>query len=378
MAASDQTLVCVKQVKHDITDEWDESMPLPGDIIEGFSTENIDVADESFLPAKTSSEFSSQLGKINNCVESIWIKIRRGESLLKLQTCIVQQKVSILRKKYTIQAITDHRHIADLADLTLNQCIELQVMTRRVLNMKDKGFHAIKYDWKTKVKTYLPHQSSSVISSILFMPLISEHCIDTVTARCMAWFSAAISSGVPVVFVNIQTELIPPKENTNLFSNQQIHYTTQLIHGIRLWFLPGLKEIAIELIPQPNEARFGMEIKRTEEGFVCVYSVTKDTSADRGGLRELHEEATANGFLLVISRLDDKSTIPTCVCSEGLVHCCDHAEIKDLLIYAIDQYATIQLHVMAWPNQTHPSPNHSVGFTALLPPERSFTTHPYD
>lgn len=55
------------------------------------------------------------------------------------------------------------------------------------------------------------------------------------------------------------------QENTNLFSNQQIHYTTQLIHGIRLWFLPGLKEIAIELIPQPNESRFGMEIKRTEE-----------------------------------------------------------------------------------------------------------------
>ncbi|XP_058783105.1 uncharacterized protein LOC131657760 [Vicia villosa] len=265
MSASDQTLVCVKHVKQDIIHEWDESMPLPGDIIEGFSTENIDVADESFLPPKTSLEFSSQLGKINNCVESIWIKVRRGDSLLKLQTCIVQQKVSVLRKKYTVQAITDRRHIADLADLTLKQCIELQEMTRRLVNMKDKGFRrdAMKYDWKMKVKTYLPHQNSSVVSSILFMPLVSEHCIDTVTARCMAWFSAAISSGVPLVFVNIQTELIPPKENT--ISNQQIHYTTQLIHGIRLWFLPGLNEIAIELVPQRNEARFGMEIKRTEE-----------------------------------------------------------------------------------------------------------------
>lgn len=126
MEASDQTLVCVKQVKQHLTDEWDESMPLPGDIIEGFSTENIDVADESFLHAKTSSEFSSQLGKINNCVESVWIKVRRGDSLMKLQICIVQQKVSVLRRKYTIQAIIDHRHIADLADLTLNQCIELQ------------------------------------------------------------------------------------------------------------------------------------------------------------------------------------------------------------------------------------------------------------
>ncbi|XP_045800105.1 uncharacterized protein LOC123894216 [Trifolium pratense] len=380
MASSDQTLVCVKQVKQEVTNEWDETMPLPGDIIEGFSIHDVDDVDESFLPVKTSSEFSSQLGKINPSVDSIWIKVRRGDSLLKLQTCVVQQKGYVLRRKYTVQATTDHRHIVDLADLTLKQCIELQVMTRRV-DMQDKGFHkdAIKYDWKMKVGTYLPHQSSSVVSSILFMPLISENCINTTTARCMAWFSAAISSGVPLVFVNIQTELIPPTiENTNLSSNQQIHCTAQIIHGIRLWFLPGLEEIPIELIPQRNEARFGMEIKRTEEGFVCIYSVMKDTSADRGGLRELHEEATANGFLLVISRLDDKNTIPTSVCSDGLIHCCDHAEIKNLLISALGQYETIQLHVMAWPNQTRSSQNHVVGFSALLPPESSFPIHQYD
>ncbi|KAK2391938.1 hypothetical protein QL285_065349 [Trifolium repens] len=380
MASSNQTHVCVKQVKQEVTNEWDDSMPLPGDIIEGFSVHDVDDVDESFLPVKTCSEFSSQLGKINPSVDSIWIKVRRGDSLLKLQTCVAQQKGYVLRRKYTIQATTDPRHIVDLADLTLNQCIELQVMTRRVVHIQGKGFHkdAIKYDWKMKVGTYLPHQSSSVVSSILFMPLVSEHCINITTARCMAWFSAAISSGVPLVFVNIQTELIPPTiENTNLSSNQQIHYTSQIIHGIRLWFLPGLEEIPIELIPQPNEARFGMEIKRTEEGFVCIYSVMKDTSADRGGLRELHEEATANGNLLVISRLDDKNTIPTSVCSDGLIHCCDHAEIKDLLISAIHQYETIQLHVMAWPNQTRSSQNH-VGFSALLPPESLFPIHQYD
>lgn len=126
MAASDQTLVCVKQVKQEVADEWDESMPLPGDIIEGFSEHDVDDADESFVSVKTNSEFSSQLGKINQRVESIWIQVRRGDGLLKLQTCIVQQKVSVLRRKYTIQATTDHRHIADLADLTLKQCIELQ------------------------------------------------------------------------------------------------------------------------------------------------------------------------------------------------------------------------------------------------------------
>lgn len=129
-SASDQTLVvCVKQVKQEVVDEWDESMPLPGDIIDGFSEQqDADDDDDSFLPVKTSSEFSSQLGKINPRVESIWVKVRRGDnSLLKLHTRVVQQKSSILGRKYaTIQAATDHRHIADLGDLTLKQCTELQ------------------------------------------------------------------------------------------------------------------------------------------------------------------------------------------------------------------------------------------------------------
>lgn len=111
---------------------------------------------------------------------------------------------------------------------------------------------------------------------------------------------------------------------------------------------------------------------------MCIYSVMTGTSADRAGLRELQEEATANGFLLVMSRLEGKSTMPTSVCFDGLVHCCDQAEIKDLLISAIDQYDTIKMHLMAWPNQTRPSSIQPVGFAALLPPQGSFPTHHYD
>ncbi|KAG4394362.1 hypothetical protein JHK82_054943 [Glycine max] len=208
------------------------------------------------------------------------------------------------------------------------------------------------------------------------MPLISEYCIDTTTVRCMAWFSATVSSGVPLVFVNIQTEQIPSTEETHFLkreiatSKQKINNANQIMHGIRLWFLPGLAEILVVLIPQPGEARFGMEIKRTEEGFVYIYSVMRGSPADRAGVREMYEELSANEFLLVISRLQCKSIMPMNVCSASLVHCCDQSEMKDILTSAIDQYEMIQVHVMAWSNQTRPSPIPDVGgLAALLHPK---------
>ncbi|KAL2346583.1 hypothetical protein Fmac_000583 [Flemingia macrophylla] len=373
MATCDQTLVCVKQVRQEVEDEWDEGMPLPGDIIEGFSEHG---ADDSFLPVKATSELSSQLGKINQRLELIWIKVRRGDSLVKLQARIVQQKGFILQRKYTVQAATDHRHVADLGDLTLEQCNELQEMSRRV-KKQGREFRrtGMNYDWKMKVGTYMPDQYCSVISSILFMPLSSEYCIHTTTARCMAWFSAAISSGIPLVFVNIQTELIPSTEETRFWKRETATCKqnkingTQIMHGVRLWFLPGLAEISLVLIPRPGEVLFGMEIKRTEEGFVCIYSVMRGSPADRAGMRELYEESSANGFLLVISRLQCKSIMPMNACSAGLVHCCEQSEIKEILSSAIEQYETIQLHVMAWPNQTRPSPIPAIGFANLLPPK---------
>ncbi|KAH7523861.1 hypothetical protein FEM48_Zijuj06G0056900 [Ziziphus jujuba var. spinosa] len=301
MSSSNQTLVCVKQVKQEWLEEWDESMPLPGDIIEGISESDME---ELFVCVKAKSELSSQLGKMGQHVEIIWVKIN----------------------------------------------VVIAEMSRRVVNVESRGFNkrGIKYDWKMKADTYLPDQRCTVVSSILFTPLQEEHSVEATTARCMAWFSASVSSGTPLVFVNIQTEQI----------------------GIRLWFLPGVAELLVELIPKPGEIRFGMDIKRTEEGFICIYSVTKGSAADRAGLGSLHDEACGSGHLLVMSRLEGKSLMPSHVSSGGLIHCCDHTELRDTLTSAIDQMDRIQIHVMAWPNQTRlnnvPQP---LGVATLRPPD---------
>ncbi|EOY30000.1 Uncharacterized protein TCM_037357 [Theobroma cacao] len=377
-----QTLVCVKRVKQDEQEEWDESMPLPGDIIEGFAEKDVD---ELFLPAKARSELSSQLGKIGQKVETIWVKVRRGDATHKLRVRVVAEKGSMLQRKYTIRAARDDRHVAVLGDLTLEECTNLQEMSRRVLNVDFRGFNRkeVKYDWKTKVGTYMPDQGSTVISSILFLPFQGEFSIEATLSRSMAWFTAAVSSGAPLVFVNIQTEQIVTSEKTNPSGKeisrgkQQNHTTTvELLKGIRLWFLPGVDEVSLEMIPEPEEGRFGLDIKRTDEGFICIYSVINGSAADRAGLQQLLEEANAKKHLIVISRLEGKSLMPSSVSSAGLIHCCDHNEIRDTLALAIERMDIVQLHIMAWPNQTRPDTPRAIGAAATLQPPSGYYHSP--
>ncbi|KAF5175521.1 hypothetical protein FRX31_034895 [Thalictrum thalictroides] len=373
-----QTLVCVKQVKQEVPEEWDETMPLPGDIIEGIAEEE---GDEFFIPTKLRySDLSLQLGKLNKHAEFIWIKIRRGEDSLKLRACIVPDRGIKLQRRYTIRAASDNRHVAVLGDCTLDQCTELQEKSRTIVNVNEKGFSKkrVKYDWKKKVGTYLPDQRSTVISSILFMPLAGEHTVGSTTSRSMAWFSGATSSGAPLVFVNIQTEQVVTSERNNCFGRemswgrqQSLNTTIQIVQGIRIWFLPGVAEVPIVLTPELGENRFGMDIKRTEEGFICVYTVAKGSAADRAGLRRLQEQAAETGHLVMISRLDGKSLMPSMVSSNGLIHCCDSVAVKTTLAEAIERMDCMNLHIMAWPN--HKAPPHTprdIGDVAFLKPPK--------
>ncbi|XP_024959002.1 uncharacterized protein LOC112499973 [Cynara cardunculus var. scolymus] len=363
-----QTLVCVKQVKQGAVEEWDEEMPLPGDIIEGIAASDgctfDNVEDKLFVPTKGKSEVKSLLGRINkrNADGFVWLKVRRGDQTVNLRVCIVQEK-RLLHRKFSFRAVSNDKHVAVLDDLDFDQCTELQERSRRAVSVVSRGFNqeAVKYDWRRKVATYLPDHQSTVVNSILFKPLPNEHDVHATTIRTMAWFSAAVSSGTPIVFVNIQTEQIVPLEKCN-----STKIPTQIVHGIRLWFLPGTAEIPIQMTPQPTENRLGIDVKRTEEGFMCLYAVTKGSAADRAGLGRLFENATETGHLVVISRLEGKTVMPTMVSSDGLLHCCDHGDIRDALVGAMDQLDTIRLHIMSWPTTTLST--QPVGVASLRPP----------
>lgn len=104
------------------------------------------------------------------------------------------------------------------------------------------------------------------------------------------------------------------------------------------------------------------------QGFICIYSVSKGTAADRAGLNHLLEQANETRNLVVMSRLQGKSLMPSIVDSEGLIHCCDNADIKETLISAMDIMESIQLHVMSYPNHINVGTPLATGAAILKPP----------
>lgn len=70
----------------------------------------------------------------------------------------------------------------------------------------------VAYPWEQKMMTFLPVSGSAMVFSLLVMPpALSPRArdyagVEHTSARAIAWLSAAQASGVPITFVNIQTE----------------------------------------------------------------------------------------------------------------------------------------------------------------------------
>lgn len=101
---------------------------------------------------------------------------------------------------------------------------------------------------------------------------------------------------------------------------------------------------------------------------MCIFAVTIGSAADRAGLRQLFENSIEMGHMVVISRLEGKNVMPTMVSSDGLLHCCNHDDIRDTLVGAVDQLESISLHIMSWPTTQNIHTTQPVGAAALRPP----------
>lgn len=81
----------------------------------------------------------------------------------------------------------------------------------KLSSMKLKDSY-VAYPWEQKMMTFLPVSGSAMVFSLLMMPPTQSPKardlagVEHTSARAIAWLSAAQASGVPITFVNIQTE----------------------------------------------------------------------------------------------------------------------------------------------------------------------------
>ncbi|KAJ6392785.1 hypothetical protein OIU77_022300 [Salix suchowensis] len=145
---------------------------------------------------------------------------------------------------------------------------------------------------------------SSSFLSLLLLPKASDGAasryndLEDTLARAHAWLCASQVSGVPVVFMNIQTESLLTKisgetasstvnagslsdfsglANVSLYGFEDYHgVDLGVVRAARLWYAPLCGEFAIEVRIKEDDTKLGFAISRTEEGFIYISSVMDD------------------------------------------------------------------------------------------------------
>lgn len=75
----------------------------------------------------------------------------------------------------------------------------------------------VPYNWEKKMKEFLPVPNSSCFLSMLVLPkaldLVASryNCLEDTLARANTWLFASQASGVPIEFMNVQTEALLTK-----------------------------------------------------------------------------------------------------------------------------------------------------------------------
>ncbi|CAK9861706.1 unnamed protein product [Sphagnum jensenii] len=367
-----------------VSDSWTDSKLLSGDIVLQVSTDSGVEFRAPFAGGKAGLQ--REFRKLTNARGGLKVKVKRGQTILDVWVKVALDESSLLKKNYVLVSLLDATHVATLVDSIEPECIDLQEeyskkdeLLLRMNSMRLKESN-VAYPWEQKLQTHLPVSGSATVFSLLVMPVaLSPKArdyagVEDTSARAVAWLSAAQESGVPISFVNIQTEPlflqvghpvavttmqqnIYKSEWVPLFQNREA-MDMDVVRAVRLWYMPAGAEFAIELRPEENEARLGVGISCTEEGFCYVSSVDPGTVADRAGLLTLYQGACEARKLLVVSRLGREKITPWLVSSGGSIRCFDTVSMSDKLSLHRQTGESVKLHVMLWDGALHDSSGH--------------------
>ncbi|XP_044404065.1 uncharacterized protein [Triticum aestivum] len=340
----------------------------------------------------------------------------------RMQACIVPQETGgggggmamVGRsQKYVLRSIRDPNYAVGLVDRSESECVAFRgSRSSRVVCALSKaqlqdGY--VSYPWEKKMKEVLPVPSASSFLSLLVLPTALDRAnsrynsVDDTLARANAWFLASQAAGVPIAFLNVQTEALltkisgdmasatvnsgsladlPNLANASLYGFEDYHgVDIGVVKAVRLWFTAAAGEMPVEITLEEGDTKLGFAISRTEEGFLYISSVMEDdsdrpTPSTRSGLRDLYREAKRASKLLVISRVSCRKVLPWMVSTSGAIRCFDTVSLSQKLSLHRHALRPILLHVLMWdfgtdaPNRPQgapcPTPQPSPAFAELL------------
>eukprot|EP00249_Psilotum_nudum_P021054 c27952_g1_i5 orf=272-1237(+) len=197
-----------------------EDKLLSGDIVQEVNVGGVSLV-APFAGGKTGLQRElRQLYGTGDTLVQVKVRRARGKTA-EVGASIVPDESVMLRRNYALRALNDPSHIVTLVDSTEEECLALQEMRcARLLNqlantpLKDVYRQ---YSWEEKMQQVLPIQRSNMVFSFLVVPFSPDRAVpsyndlDDTVVRAMSWLSASQTSGVPINFLNIQTEPILTK-----------------------------------------------------------------------------------------------------------------------------------------------------------------------
>ncbi|KAI3688218.1 hypothetical protein L1987_81928 [Smallanthus sonchifolius] len=363
-------------------EEWAGDMLQTGDIVEEIKIGNMSMT----TPFKNGKSGVMKIlhSSFKSKETSIRVRVRRGsDEFAELTACIVPNGGSCGKKQYMLRSIDDPNYTVGFVDRTEADCLSLQASrtSRMVSALAAAKLHDgyVAYPWHKKMQELLSIPNSSCFLSILFLPKASEavayryNDLEDTLSRANAWHTASQASGVPILFMNIQTESLLTKisgetasstvnagslsdlmnlANVSLYGFEDYHgVDIGVVRAVRLWYAPIGGEVAVEIKIKEGDEKLGFAIGRTQEGFIHVSSIidqNEDSPSTRSGLSSLYIEAKRARKQLIISRISNQKVLPWMVSPEGAIRCYDTVSLSQKLSLHRHAKVPISLHVFAW------------------------------
>ncbi|OEL12519.1 hypothetical protein BAE44_0026456 [Dichanthelium oligosanthes] len=310
----------------------------------------------------------------------------------RMQACIVPQEsvgggggMIGRSRQYVLRSIRDPNYAVGLVDRMESECIAIRgSRSSRVVCALSKaqlqdGY--VSYPWEKKMREVLPIPNSSSFLSLLILPTALDRAgsrynsVEDTLARANAWILSSQASGVPIVFLNVQTEALltkisgetasstvnsgsladlPNLANASLYGFEDYHgVDIGVVKAVRVWYTAAAGEMPVEITLEESDVKLGFAISRTEEGFIYISSVMEDDAdhlmpSTRSGLRDLYREAKRASKLLVISRVSGQKVLPWMVSTSGAIRCFDTVSLSQKLSLHRHALRPILLHVLMW------------------------------